>query len=341
MAIKIGINGFGRIGKMVFRLAENDPHVQVTHINDKMDIRLMAHLLKYDSIHGRFNANISIKDDNHLMVNKKEIFVTNEMSPVDIPWSKTSVDVVVDSSGHFKTADKLQAHLQQGVQRVILSCPPDDNSIQRTVVMGVNHKLITSDDRIISNASCTTNCIAVALKVLNDEFGIVRGFMNTVHPTTNNQNLQDGVHSDYRRARSAMNNIIPTTSSAVKTTKLVIPEMTNIFDGFATRVPINDCSFVELAAELHQQVTTRNIKDAFMRHAEGDLKPYLEYTEDPIVSSDITDNPHSAIFDALSTKVIGGNFIQLLVWYDNEYGYSSRIIDLIKYCITDHGNRND
>ena len=160
---------------------------------------------------------------------------------------------------------------------------------------------------------------------------MVRGFMNTVHPTTNNQNLQDGYHSDYRRARSALANIIPTTSSAVRTTKLVIPGMANIFDGFATRVPVVDCSFVELTAELHRQVTTRDIKDAFMRHANGDLKPYLEYTEDPIVSSDVTDNPHSAIFDAMSVKVIGGNFIQLLVWYDNEYGYSSRIIDLIKY----------
>ena len=330
MTTKIGINGFGRIGKMVFRLAEGEPDIEITHINDKMDTRLMAHLLKYDSIHGRFNADIDF-DNDHLIVNGRKILVTNQMHPADIPWDRTGVEVVIDSSGRFKTAPLLQPHLGGTVQRVILSCPPDDDSIERTIVMGVNHNTILEEDRIISNASCTTNCIAIALKVINDEFGMVRGFMNTVHPTTNNQNLQDGYHSDYRRARSALANIIPTTSSAVKTTKLVIPEMANIFDGFATRVPIVDCSFVELTAELHSQVTTRDIKDAFLRHANGELKPYLEYTEDPIVSSDITNNPHSAIFDALSTKVIGGNFIQLLVWYDNEYGYSSRIIDLIKY----------
>lgn len=331
MTTKIGINGFGRIGKMVFRLAEGDQDIEITHINDKMDTRLMAHLLKYDSIHGRFNADIDF-DQEHLIVNGRKILVTNEMHPAAIPWGKTGVEVVIDSSGRFKTAALLMPHLRDGVKRVILSCPPEDASIERTVVMGVNHNTIRETDRIISNASCTTNCIAVAIKVVNDEFGLVRGFMNTVHPTTNNQNLQDGFHSDYRRARSAMANIIPTTSSAVRTTRLVIPEMADIFDGFATRVPVADCSFVELTAELHRQVTTRDIKDAFLRHANGDLKPYLEYTEDPIVSSDVTNNPHSAIFDAMATKVIGGNFIQLLVWYDNEYGYSSRIIDLIKYC---------
>lgn len=331
MTTKIGINGFGRIGKMVFRLAEGDQDIEITHINDKMDTRLMAHLLKYDSIHGRFNADIDF-DQEHLIVNGRKILVTNEMHPGDIPWGKTGVEVVIDSSGRFKTSALLMPHLRDSVKRVILSCPPDDASIERTIVMGVNHRTIRETDRIISNASCTTNCIAVAIKVVNDEFGMVRGFMNTVHPTTNNQNLQDGFHSDYRRARSAMANIIPTTSSAVRTTRLVIPEMADIFDGFATRVPVADCSFVELTAELHRQVTTRDIKDAFLRHANGDLKPYLEYTEDPIVSSDVTNNPHSAIFDAMATKVIGGNFIQLLVWYDNEYGYSSRIIDLIKYC---------
>ncbi len=329
--MKIGINGFGRIGKMVFRLAENDPFIEITHINDKMDTRLMAHLLKYDSIHGRFNANIDF-DDNHLIVNNRKILVTNQMQPGDIPWEQTGVEYVIDSSGRFKTAPLLTPHIRGSVKRVILSCPPDDASIERTVVLGVNERTITDSDRIISNASCTTNCIAVAIKVINDEFGMKRGFMNTVHPTTNNQNLQDGFHSDYRRARSAMANIIPTTSSAVRATQLVIPEMARIFDGFATRVPVADCSFVELTAELHQDVTPREIRDAFRHHAETDLKKYLEYTEDPIVSSDVTNNPHSAIFDAISTKVIGGNLIQLLVWYDNEYGYSSRIIDLIKYC---------
>lgn len=330
MSVKIGINGLGRIGKLVFRLLSDNEDMEVTHINDKMDTQLMAHLLKYDSIHGRFQASIEY-DENHIIVNGKSILVTNYPHPEQIPWVETGVGYVLDSSGHFKTRETLKGHLHDTVQKVILSSPPDDHSIERTIVMGVNHHEIKETDTIISNASCTTNCIAIMLKVVNDEFGFKRGFMNTVHPTTNNQNLQDGFHSDYRRARSAMGNIIPTSSSAVRAVHLVIPEMKNIFDGFATRVPIADCSFVELTAELHHHVTAQDIRDAFKHQANGPLSKYLEYCNDPIVSSDITNNPHSAIFDALATKVIDGNFIQILGWYDNEYGYSSRIIDLLKY----------
>ncbi len=328
--VRIGINGFGRIGKMVFRLLESCEDFAVTHINDKMDTRLMAHLLKYDSIHGRFEVDIDF-DETHVIVNGRPVLVTNYPSPEQIPWDTTGVTYVIDSCGRFKTRQTLQGHLSGGVKRLILSCPADDASIERTVVMGVNHLTLRPEDDIISNASCTTNCIAVMLKVVNDEFGIRRGFMNTVHPMTNNQNLQDGFHSDYRRARAALANIIPTTSSAIRATQLVIPEMKNIFDGFATRVPVADCSFVELTAELHHETTAHDIREAFRHYANGPLKGILEFTNDPIVSSDITNNPHSAIFDALATKVIGGNFIQILGWYDNEYGYSSRIIDLIKY----------
>lgn len=330
MSVKIGINGFGRIGKMVFRLMEGRSDMEVTHINDKMDTRLMAHLLKYDSIHGRFKADIDC-DETHLVVNGRKILVTNYPTPEEIPWEKTGVGYVIDSCGRFKTREKLQGHLRGTVKRVILSCPPDDTSIERTIVMGVNEHTISESDDIISNASCTTNCIAVMLKVMHDEFGIVRGFMNTVHPTTNNQNLQDGYHSDYRRARSAIANIIPTTSSAVRAVHLVLPEMRNIFDGFATRVPVADCSFVELTAELRRPTTAHDIREAFRRYADGPLAGILEFSNDPLVSSDITDNPHSAIFDALATKVIGGNFVQILGWYDNECGYSSRIIDLLKH----------
>lgn len=330
MSVKIGINGFGRIGKMVFRLMEGRSDMEVTHINDKMDTRLMAHLLKYDSIHGRFKADIDC-DETHLMVNGRKILVTNHPTPEEIPWEKTGVSYVIDSCGRFKTREKLQGHLRGTVKRVILSCPPDDASIERTIVMGVNEHTISESDDIISNASCTTNCIAVMLKVMHDEFGIVRGFMNTVHPTTNNQNLQDGYHSDYRRARSAIANIIPTTSSAVRAVHLVLPEMRNIFDGFATRVPVADCSFVELTAELQRPTTAHDIREAFRRYADGPLTGILEFSNDPLVSSDITDNPHSAIFDALATKIIGGNFVQILGWYDNECGYSSRIIDLLKH----------
>jgi glyceraldehyde 3-phosphate dehydrogenase len=315
---------------MVFRLMEGRDDMVVTHINDKMDTRLMAHLLRYDSIHGRFAADISC-DETHLYVNGQTILVTNCTTPEEIPWGDSGVNIVIDSCGRFKTRERLRGHLRDSVRRVILSCPPDDASIERTVVMGVNDHTLTATDDIVSNASCTTNCIAVMLKVVNDEFGIKRGFMNTVHPTTNNQNLQDGYHADYRRARSAIANIIPTTSSAVRAVHLVLPEMRNIFDGFATRVPVADCSFVELTAELNTSTTAHDIREAFRRYADGPLNGILEYSEDPLVSSDITDNPHSAIFDALATKVIGGNFIQILGWYDNECGYSSRIIDLIKH----------
>lgn len=330
MAVKIGINGFGRIGKLVFRLALNTPGLEVVHLNDKMTTDLMAHLLKYDSVHGKFDANINY-DSNHLSVNGKDIFVSNYTSPAEIPWNETGANIVVDSSGKFKTKQLLEPHFNGGVKKVILSCPSSDNSVDKTVVMGVNNNEILPTDRIISNASCTTNCVAVALKVLKNEFGVKRAFMNTVHPTTNNQNLQDGFHSDFRRARSAINNIIPTTTSAIKTIHLLFPEMKEIFDGFATRVPVADCSFVEFTAQLGKNVSKQEINDAFKHYADNELKNYLEYCDDPIVSSDINNNYHSAIFDSLATKVIGGDLIQILAWYDNECGYSARIVDLIKY----------
>jgi glyceraldehyde 3-phosphate dehydrogenase len=330
MSVKIGINGFGRIGKLVFRLITGTPGLEVVHINDKMNTDIMAHLLKYDSLHGRFMADID-HDDNHIIVNGKKTLVTNFAKSSDIPWSQTGVDIVVDSSGKHKTKQLLQGHLNNGVKKVILSCPANDNSIDRTIVMGVNHQDILPIDKIISNASCTTNCVAIILKVLKDEFGIKRSFMNTVHPSTNNQNLQDGFHSDFRRARSAIKNIIPTTTSAIKTTQLIFPEMKNNFDGFATRVPVVDCSFVELIAQLDKNVSVQDINNAFKKYAKSDLEKYLEYCIDPIVSSDISNNYHSAIFDSLATKVLGNDLIQILAWYDNESGYSARIVDLIKY----------
>lgn len=330
MSLKVGINGFGRIGKLVFRIIEEQPEIEVVHINDKMNTQLMAHLLKYDSLHGKFNAEVTF-DSDHIYVNNREILVTNLSFPSEIPWNKSNVELVVESSGRFKTHSLLEGHLHNGVKKVILSCPPDDNSIQRTVVMGVNHQTIQPTDIIISNASCTTNCVALMLKVIHEVFGFKKGFMNTVHPTTNNQNLQDGYHPDFRRARSAISNIIPTTSSAVKTTQLVMPEMRGIFDGFATRVPIPDCSFVELTAELKSSASVGKINEAFLHYAKNELKNYLEYTEDPIVSSDMNNNPHSAVHDALATRVLGGDLIQILGWYDNEFAYSTRIIDLIKY----------
>ncbi len=330
MSLRIGINGYGRIGKTVHRMLVDAEGIRVAHINDKMDIGLIAHLLKYDSNFGKFNADIKF-DKNHLIVNGEKIVVTNFLNPSEIPWHKSDVKIVMDSSGKFKTKQALEAHLKPGVNKIILSCPPDDNSIDRIVVQGVNHNTIKSDDKIISNASCTTNCVAVVIKVLIEAFGLKRAFINTVHPSTNNQNIQDGYHCDYRRSRSVLNNIIPTSTSAIKSIKLIFPEIADCFDGFATRVPIAYCSFVEFTAQINKKVTTNELNSVIKRYSENELKNYLEYCNDPIVSSDVKGNTHSAIFDALSTKVIGGDFIQLLAWYDNESGYSARIIDLIKY----------
>lgn len=330
MSVRVGINGFGRIGKLVFRLAYATQDIEIVHINDKMDTDIMAHLLKYDSLHGRFMADVS-HDEKHIIVNGKKITVTSIANSSEIPWQQSNVDIVVDSSGKYKTKQLLQGHISTGVKKVILSCPSGDNSIERTIVMGVNHNEILPTDNIISNASCTTNCVAVILKVLKEEFGVERAFMNTVHPMTNNQNIQDGFHDDFRRARSATKNIIPTSTSAVKTTQIIFPEMKGKFDGFATRVPVVDCSFVELTAQLSKNVTVQDINNAFKKYAEAELKNYLEYCVDPIVSSDVSNSPHSAIFDSLATKVLVGDMIQILAWYDNESGYSSRIIDLIRY----------
>lgn len=330
MSVKIGINGFGRIGKLVFRLAYDLPGFKIVQVNDKMPIELLAHLLKYDSLHGRFKAEIS-HDKDHLTINDQKILVTNSAEPAKINWPQTGVDIVIESSGKFKTRKSLEGHLRKTVRKVILTCPASDDSIDRTIVMGVNHKTIQAADRIISNASCTTNCVAVILKVLKEEFGLKRSFLNTVHPATNNQNLQDGFHSDFRRARSALNNIIPTTTSAIEAVKLIFPELKNRFDGFATRVPVADCSFVELTAQLSGNVQPVDINSAFQSYARCSLNGYLEYADEPLVSSDINDNPHSAVFDSLATKVLAGDLIQIIAWYDNESGYSNRIIDLLKY----------
>lgn len=329
MKVRIGINGFGRIGKLVFKMLQSNPHIEVVHINDKMDIALMQYLLKYDSTHGRFNATINI-ENNFLNVNGHKIKVTNHSNPIDIQWQEMGVDYVIECSGKFKNKITLNNHFKEGVKHVILSAPPEDKSI-KTVVMGVNNQTILSTDAIISNASCTTNCAAVLLHVLCHEFNLEKAFMNTVHPCTNNQNLQDGFHTDYRRARSALNNIIPTTTSAVDTIKYIIPELVNRFDGFATRVPVVDCSFVEITALLKKKVSKEDINNTFLNYAQNQLNGYLEYTADPIVSSDITNNINSAVFDSLSTKILGSDFIQIIGWYDNESGYSARIIDLIKF----------
>ncbi len=328
--IQLGVNGFGRIGKLVCRMLLSDTNVNLIQINDPMPTETIAHLLKYDSLHGQYKIDISHKE-NFIYVNGKQVVVTHFIHPSQIPWKKNGIDIVVDASGKFKTSSSLQGHLDMGAKTVILSAPADDDSISRTVVMGVNHNNITINDKIISNVSCTTNCVAIMLKVLFDNFGVTRAFMNTIHPFTNNQNLQDGFHKDLRRARSAFNNIIPTTTSAIAATKAIFPSLKNNFDGFASRVPIADCSFVELTAQLTTNVSVDDINAAFLKESEEKLKEYLEYTDAPIVSSDIQSNKHSAIFDSQLTRVVGGDLIQIVAWYDNEAGYSARIIDLIKH----------
>jgi glyceraldehyde 3-phosphate dehydrogenase len=333
---KIGINGFGRIGKFVSRLVLLSSELELVHINDKMTPEMIAHLLKYDSIHGKFEMDVEF-DDHYLYVNDHNILVTNYLNNDEIPWDHNQVEIVVESSGKYKTKSQLEKHLKKSVKNVILSCPPDDHSVEKMIVLGVNEDIIDPSDPIISNASCTTNCVGMMLKVLDDHFGVDGGFMNTVHPMTNNQNLQDGYHTDFRRARCAINNIIPTTTSAISAITTIMPNLEGKFDGFATRVPIADCSFVELTVQLHKKATVKTINNAFLESSLGYLKPYLAYTSDPVVSSDITSDPHSAIFDALSTKVIGDHFVQTIAWYDNESGYSYRIYDLILYII---GKRN-
>lgn len=328
MTVKIGINGFGRIGKFVSRLVLESTELELVHINDKMSPEMIAHLLKYDSLHGKFDLDVTY-DDNYLYVNDHNVLITNYLDHEDIPWGTNNVSVVVESSGIYKTKSLLEKHLKDSVKHVILSCPPDDDSVEKMIVLGCNEELLDENDQIISNSSCTTNCVGIMLKVLENSFGVESAFMNTVHPITNNQNLQDGFHSDFRRARCAVNNIIPTTTSAIEAVHRIFPSLANKFDGFATRVPIADCSFVELTAKLNKKCTVNSINDAFLEASLGYLKPYLDYTEDPIVSSDIKSDPHSAIFDGLSTKVIGDDFIQILAWYDNESGYSHRIYDLI------------
>lgn len=329
MKIKIGINGIGRIGKVVFRLAAISDDLELVHVNDPMDPAMMAHLLVWDTVHGKFPHKITM-GNGFLETGGKRIKVTSATSPDDIPWDDSGARIIVESSGRFKTRRLMEPHLKGEVERVILTCPADDE-IDRTVVMGVNHHLLLPADRFISNASCTTNCVAPMLKVMQESFGIRKAFMNTVHPYTNNQTLLDGAHSDFRRARAAAANLIPTTTSAIRAVGNVIPELKGRFDGFATRVPIPDGSFVELTALTEKPVTPPQIREAFSQASMHSLKGILEYCTDPIVSSDILGNPHSCIFDALCTRVIDGDLVQILAWYDNEAGYSNRIIDLIRH----------
>ena len=328
MSVKVAINGFGRIGRLVFRVIQNDPDVEVVAINDLTDAKTLAHLLKYDSVHGKYPGNVSFEGDT-LIAGNARAKVLAEKDPSALPWGSMGVDIVVESTGVFTRKAQIENHIKAGAKKVVLTVPAKDE-IDNTIVLGVNDEALKASDKIVSNASCTTNCLAPVAKVLHENFGIKRGLMTTIHAYTNDQRILDLPHSDLRRARSAAVSIIPTTTGAARAVGKVIPSLNGKLDGGAMRVPVADGSLVDLVCEMEKNVTEEEINAAMKKAAEGPLKGILEYTEDPVVSVDIIDNPHSSIFDALSTKVMNGNFVKVLSWYDNEWGYSNRVVDLIK-----------
>ncbi|RLD90114.1 MAG: type I glyceraldehyde-3-phosphate dehydrogenase [Bacteroidetes bacterium] len=328
--MKIGINGFGRIGRNVFKIALERGHMEVIGINDLTDTKTLAHLLKYDSTQGRFNGEVS-HNENALIVNGMEIPVTAERSPLNIKWQKTP-DVVVESTGIFRSRESNKGgygdHLKNGAKKVILTVPAKD-AIDNMIVLGVNDNELRDEDECVSNASCTTNCLAPIAKVLNDRFGIENGLMTTIHSYTNDQRILDAPHSDLRRARSAAVSQIPTTTGAAKAVGVVIPDLNGKLDGMAVRVPTPTGSLVDLVVNLKTEASVDEINAAMKEAAEGPMKGILEYTEDPIVSVDVIHNAHSSIYDAGATMV-QGKTVKVLSWYDNEWGYSSRVVDLME-----------
>ncbi len=328
MAIKVGINGFGRIGRTVFKLLVKNADFEVVGVNDITDAKTLAHLLKYDSVFGVLDAEVKATEDS-IVVNGKAYKVTAITDPAQLPWKDFGVDVVVESTGKFTKKEDCLKHVSAGAKKVLLTVPPKDE-VDAIIVMGVNDETLKPTDVVISNASCTTNCLAPVAKVLHKNFGIVRGFMTTVHAYTNDQRVLDMPHKDLRRARAAANSIIPTTTGAARAVGKVLPELKGKLDGFAMRVPVIDGSVVDLVAELEKKATKEDINKAIKEASETYLKGILAYTEDPIVSCDVISNPHSSIFDAQSTMVIGDNFVKVVSWYDNEFGYSNRCVDLLK-----------
>jgi len=327
MAIKVGINGFGRIGRLVFRRAMELGGFDFVGINDLTDAKTLGHLLKYDSVHGKFNGTIKVQGNN-LIVNGDKIKITSERDPSNLKWGDLGADVVIESTGVFRTKDACMKHIDAGAKKVILTVPAKDE-IDATIVLGVNDKVLKAKHKIVSNASCTTNCLAPMVKVLNDTFGVQKGLMTTVHSYTNDQRILDLPHSDLRRARSAAVSIIPTTTGAAKAVGKVIPELNGKLDGMAMRVPVPDGSITDLTVVVKKSTTVEEVNAAFKNAAKGKLKGIMEYSDEPLVSADIIGNTHSNIFDSLSTIVIG-NMVKVVGWYDNEYGYSCRVVDLMK-----------
>jgi glyceraldehyde 3-phosphate dehydrogenase len=329
MATKIGINGFGRIGRNVFRAALKNSNVDVVAVNDLTDANTLAHLLRYDTVHGRLDATVEV-NGNNLVVDGKEVKVLSERDPAQLGWGDLGIEVVVESTGRFTKRADAAKHLEAGAKKVIISAPATDEDI--TIVLGVNEdKYDAASHDVLSNASCTTNCLAPLAKVLNDKFGIKRGMMTTVHSYTNDQQILDLPHKDYRRARAAAENIIPTTTGAAKAVSLVLPELEGKLNGMAMRVPTPNVSLVDLVAELDKDVTVDDVNAALKEAAEGDLKGILAYSDEPLVSGDYNGDPSSSTIDALSTMVMEGNMVKAISWYDNESGYSNRVVDLVDY----------
>ncbi|GIQ68995.1 type I glyceraldehyde-3-phosphate dehydrogenase [Xylanibacillus composti] len=327
--VKIGINGFGRIGRNVFRAALNNPEVEVVAVNDLTDVKMLAHLLKYDTTHGRLDATVEVAEGG-LQVNGKLVKVFAERDPGNLPWGEAGAEIVVESTGIFTAKEKAEAHLKGGAKKVIISAPATNEDI--TIVMGVNEdKYDPASHTVISNASCTTNCLAPFAKVLNDKFGIVKGMMTTVHSYTNDQSVLDVPHKDARRARAAAENIIPSTTGAAKAVSLVLPELKGKLNGMAMRVPTPNVSVTDLVVELSQNVTVDQVNAALKEASEGALKGIMNYSEEPLVSSDYNGDPASSTIDALSTMVVGDNMVKVVSWYDNEWGYSNRVVDLASY----------
>ena len=327
--VKVGINGFGRIGRNVFRAALSNPNVEIVAVNDLTDAATLAHLLKYDTVHGTLDLPVEARE-NSLIVGGKEIKVLAERDPGALKWADYGVEIVVESTGRFTKREDAAKHLEGGAKKVIISAPATNEDI--TIVMGVNEdKYDPAQHTVISNASCTTNCLAPFAKVLNDKFGIVRGLMNTIHSYTNDQQILDLPHKDLRRARAAAQNIIPTSTGAAKAIGLVLPELKGKLNGNSMRVPTPNVSVVDLVAELKTSVTAEELNAALKEAAEGPLKGILAYSDEPLVSSDYNGNPASSTIDALSTMVLEGNMVKVVSWYDNEWGYSNRVVDLCQF----------
>ncbi|MGD0352943.1 MAG: type I glyceraldehyde-3-phosphate dehydrogenase [Dehalococcoidia bacterium] len=334
MAEKIGINGFGRIGRLTFRVINQhySDKLEVAVVNDLTDSKTNAHLLKYDSNYGIYPGKVEAKDD-AIVVDGRKTKVIAERDPGKIPWKDYGVDLVIESTGLFTDADKASAHFQGGAKKVIISAPAKGEDI--TIVLGVNEeKYNPKQHHVISNASCTTNCIAPVVRVLHDNFGVSKGLLTTIHAYTNDQRLQDMYHKDLRRARAAAMNIVPTTTGAARAVALVMPEIKGKLDGIALRVPVPTVSLCDFVADLNKEVTVEQVNKAFQAAANGKLKGILEYCEEPLVSIDFKGNQHSSIFDALSTMVLAGNMVKVLAWYDNEWGYSCRLADLVIYILS-------